>query len=326
MHIVLIGPGYMSIPPVAWGAVETLIWDYHENLIKKGHQSTIINTADISDIVYKTNAITDADFVHIMYDDYIVVAPQLKCPRILYTSHFAYLTDPEFGKTRFCASYYENIFRHVIDNSSRIIIHAISDEIAEVYKRNGFTGEIHVVRNGAREDLFNYTDTHQKSDRSVYIGKIEGRKNQYKYQCIKDIDFVGPCVDTRFDKSSSQFMGEWSKGQLYRNLTEYGDLVLLSDGEADPLVVKEALMAGLGVVVSECASANLNTMLPFITVIPNSKLDDIGYVEREIRMNREICKEMRPEIRAYGLGRFSWNVIIDEYIALLNGYMLESAA
>ena len=55
---------------------------------------------------------------------------------------------------------------------------------------------------------------------------------------------------------------------LYKGLTHYGNLVLLSDGEADPLVVKEGLMAELGVVISECASSNLDKDLDFITIIP----------------------------------------------------------
>ena len=54
-------------------------------------------------------------------------------------------------------------------------------------------------------------------------------------------------------------MGEWSKKHLYKNLTHYGNLVLLSDGEAHPLVCMEAFAAGLGVVVTEWGKANLDT-------------------------------------------------------------------
>ena len=49
-------------------------------------------------------------------------------------------------------------------------------------------------------------------------------------------------------------------------------MILLSEGEADPLVVKEALIAGLGVVVSECSAANLDLSKQFITIIPNDKI------------------------------------------------------
>jgi hypothetical protein len=43
MKISIIGPGIMQIPPVGWGAVESLIWDYKISLEKLGHKVQIIN-------------------------------------------------------------------------------------------------------------------------------------------------------------------------------------------------------------------------------------------------------------------------------------------
>ena len=97
-------------------------------------------------------------------------------------------------------------------------------------------------------------------------------------------------------------------------MTNYGNLVLLSDGEADPLVVKEALISGLGVVVSECACANLDINKKFISVIPDSKLEDIEYVSKIINTNRKISLSMREEIREYALENFSWNVIVKKFL------------
>jgi len=113
--------------------------------------------------------------------------------------------------------------------------------------------------------------------------------------------------------SSQNYLGEWDKPTLYNGLTDYANLVLLSDGEADPLVVKEALIAGLGLVISECACANLDLLLPFITVIPNNKRTDLEFVKREIIKNRIISLEHREQIREYGLKTFAWNVVIDKY-------------
>jgi hypothetical protein len=92
---------------------------------------------------------------------------------------------------------------------------------------------------------------------------------------------------------------------------------LLSDGEADPLVIKEALIAGLGLVISECASANLDLSLPFITVIPNDKRADIDHVKREIIRNRLASLKHREQIREYGLTNFAWNRILDKYEELI---------
>jgi glycosyltransferase involved in cell wall biosynthesis len=113
-------------------------------------------------------------------------------------------------------------------------------------------------------------------------------------------------------------LGEWKKDILYNNLSHYGNLILLSDGEADPLVVKEALICGLGVVVSECASANLDLSKDFITVIPNNKLTDLKYVENAINANRLISIERRDEIRDYGLRIFSWKSIIHKYNQIIS--------
>jgi len=193
-------------------------------------------------------------------------------------------------------------------------LNLISNEIAEVYRKYGYKNEINVICNGAREDLFRFSNEPKLSNKSVYVAKIEKRKAQYKYQIISSIDFVGNYQDSTFDVKRSNYLGEWDKKTLYENLTDYGNLVLLSEGEADPLVVKEGLIAGLGVVVSECAAANLDTTLPFITIIPNDRLDDINFVFRKIVQNRLTSIKMREQIREYALSRFSWNKIIDDYI------------
>ena len=99
---------------------------------------------------------------------------------------------------------------------------------------------------------------------------------------------------------------------MYNNLTHYGNLVLLSDGEAHPLVCLEAFAAGLGVVVSEWAAANLDIRKSFITVIPEDKISDIEYVESEIIRSREYCVYNREEIREYGR-TFEWTNVIENY-------------
>ena len=97
-------------------------------------------------------------------------------------------------------------------------------------------------------------------------------------------------------------------------MTEYGNLVLLSDGEAHPLVCMEALAAGLGVVVSEWGNANLDRSKDFITVIPESKVNDIEFVEKSIIENREYSISHREEIREYAK-QFDWmNIIQNHYI------------
>jgi len=313
VHVYLIGPGLKPIPPKGWGAVEAVIWDYHENLIKRGIKSTIINESNLQQVITLCNN-TMPDIIHIMYDDHIIIAPYLKCTRILYTSHYAYITHPHFSSQY--SYYYNNFFKKVIGYQNRVTLNVISNDIKDVYRAHGFDKKINVICNGAREDLFDFTMNPMLANKSVYVAKIEKRKGQYKYQSLPGIDFVGNYQDSDFDVNRENYLGEWDKQTLYKNLTNYGNLVLLSEGEADPLVVKEGLIAGLGVVVSECASANLDLSKPFITVIPNDKLNDLQFVYRKIVENRLTSIQMRQEIHQYAMDNFAWGKIIEKYIEL----------
>jgi glycosyltransferase involved in cell wall biosynthesis len=314
MKIILVAPGYHIFPPKGWGAVESIVWDYYENLKSRNYNVVIVNEKDPNEMIKAINN-ADPDIVHIMYDDHIIIAPYLRCSKIFYTSHYAYLTHPLFEETQ--KWYFNNIFKKVIENKNIIIINAISDKIKDIYVKYGFPNErINVICNGARQDLFKYCETPKYPDKSIYIAKIEQRKAQYKYQNIENIDFVGNYHNSPFDKTNKNYLGEWDKPTLYANTTNYANLVLLSDGEADPLVVKEAFNAGLGVVLSECATANLDINKPFIDIIPNNKLNDIEYIERVIKSNRIKSVENRQDIKQYAQDTFSWKVIIDKYCEL----------
>jgi glycosyltransferase involved in cell wall biosynthesis len=315
MKIVLIGPGLMPIPSTGWGAVERIIWDYYQVLSNMGYDVHIVNTSNHNEIISQCNAL-EPDIAHIMYDDHIQTANGILAPKILYTSHFAYLTHPEFPSKY--SGYFYHIFQQVIQQreNTRLFINAISPQIRNLYIRYGFPSErVRVIRNGARDDLYRFTVEPTKGDRSIYLGKVEYRKAQYKYQSLPNMDFIGNYHDSPFNTTSLCYKGEWSKDRLYQEMTDYGNLVLLSAGEADPLVVKEALIAGLGVVISECSAANLDLTQPWITVIPNTELDNLEYVADAIRKNREIAIKNRDEIRKYGLSLFGWSQILKEYLA-----------
>tara|TARA_Y100001934_G_C12217585_1_gene709156 strand:- start:93 stop:1169 length:1077 start_codon:yes stop_codon:yes gene_type:complete len=74
----------------------------------------------------------------------------------------------------------------------------------------------------------------------------------------------------------------------------------------------EAFAAGLGVVISEFAKANLDLDKKFITVIPEKKIKDIDYVEAQIIQNREYSIHHREEIRQYAKS-FEWKTVIQNY-------------
>lgn len=309
LHIAIIGPGIMPIPPTGWGAVEILIWDYAQELQKLGHKVSIINTPDENEIVNQVKTL-NPDFVHIQYDYHFNICEKIHndVKLIGCTSHFGYLD--QFNKW---GSYlkifidglkqmrFENVYNFVLSSSIKNVFRKF--EVPE--------HKIIVTPNGANETLFKFTEEPIYHDRSIYLAKIDYRKRQFLFQRIPHLFYAGNIADNRFDPRIN-YLGEWNKETLYNELTQYGNLVLLSDGEADPLVVKEALIAGLGVVISEFSTAGLDLSKQFITVIPENKVGDLSYVEEQIRKNREYSVANRKEIREYGL-TFSWENIVKKY-------------
>ena len=305
MKISIVGPGLMPIPPKGWGAVESLIWDMANALKELGHSVQIINTTDGNKVLQAIEE-HNPDFVHINYDDFIVLYPHINRPKAM-TSHFGYLERPDMMNG------YVNIFNKFGELKPNVF--CLSEGIRNIYKifSNFPEDKLFVTPNGVNIDAFTYTDEPKYSDRSIYLAKVDYRKRQYLFQNIKSLWFAGNIVDERYD-TSNNYLGEWSKETLFQELTDYGNLVLLSDGEAHSLVIMEAFAAGLGVVISEFATANLDVDREFITVIPEKKIKDLEYVEQQIIKNREYSVAHRDEIREYAK-EFEWkNVLAKNYI------------
>tara|TARA_Y100001937_G_scaffold27922_1_gene40246 strand:+ start:3723 stop:4667 length:945 start_codon:yes stop_codon:yes gene_type:complete len=303
MKISIVGPGIMPIPPTGWGAVEILIWDSKIALEKLGHEVQIVNTQSPVEILQQINSFRP-DFVHVQYDDFIELCPYIQYPNAI-TSHFGYLEQPNrwdyygqrivpsFAKIKpnvFCLSYG---------------IKEIYQKIIQIPQQNLF-----VTPNGVNTSKFRYTDMPIFGHRSIYLAKIDYRKRQHLFQSIDSLHFAGNNSDPNFN-TDKNYLGEWSKQHLYENLTEYGNLVLLSDGEAHPLVCMEALAAGLGVVVCEWGAANLDVSKEFITVIPEIKINDIDYIEKRIIDNRNYSVKNRKEICDYAK-QFDWISVIEK--------------
>ena len=301
MKIVLIGPGIMPIPPTGWGAVEILVWDTKVALEKLGHEVLIINTKNGREIIDKINTFRP-DFVHVHYDEFVPLVPFIQYPNAI-TSHYGYLERPKmFGGYTNVA----NEFMRIKPN-----VFCLSEGIEKVYNVMFNIPNTFITPNGVNVDEFNFVSDPEHSDRSIYLAKIDYRKRQHLFQSIDSLWYAGNIADDRFN-TKKNYLGEWSKDRLYNELTEYGNLVLLSDGEAHPLVCMEALVAGLGVVVCEWGKANLDTTKEFITVIPEDKIEDISYVEEQIIKNREYSIAHRDEIREYG-EQFDWVKVIEKH-------------
>ena len=293
----------MPIPPTGWGAVEILVWDTKNALEELGHEVQIVNTKDHRQIINAINAFVP-DFVHVHYDEFIPIMPFIQYPAAI-TSHFGYLERREMF----------NGYINVAKEFQRLkpVVFCLSEGIKKVYnvmfdvpKENTY-----VTPNGVNLDRFRTSMDPEYPDRSLYLAKIDYRKRQHLFQSIDSLWFAGNLADNRFD-TDKNYLGEWSKETLYEQLTDYGNLVLLSDGEAHPLVCMEALAAGLGVVVCEWGKANLDLDKEFITVIPEDKINDIDFVEDAIIKNREYSVNHREEIIEYSK-KFEWKEVLRNY-------------
>ena len=306
MKIAIVGPGIMPIPPTGWGAVEILIWDQKLALEELGHEVRIVNTASAIDILKEINEFRP-DFVHVQYDDFVELCPYIQYPNAI-TSHFGYLEQP--NRWDYYGPRVASKFAQIKPN-----IFCLSPGIKNVYEKEmGIpSDQLFVTPNGVNVDKFKFEKLPLTEDmtKSIYLAKIDYRKRQHMFQSIQSLYYAGNNADPRFDISNN-YLGEWSKETLYNDLTRYGNLVLLSDGEAHPLVCLEAFAAGLGVVISQWAAANLDLDKDFITVIPDDKINDMEFVDGELVRNRYYSVNHRPEISEYAES-FSWTKVVEKY-------------
>ena len=306
MKISIVGPGIMPIPPTGWGAVEILIWDQKIALEKLGHEIDIVNTQSPVEILQQINKFRP-DFVHVQYDDFVELCPYIQYPNAI-TSHFGYLEQP--NRWDYYGPRVAEKFAKIKPN-----IFCLSSGIKEVYeKQMGISSDqLFVTPNGVNVEEFKFEELPLGDDmcKSLYLAKIDYRKRQHLFQSIESLYYAGNNADPRFDVNKN-YLGEWSKETLYNDLTKYGNLVLLSDGEAHPLVCLEAFAAGLGVVISQWAAANLDVNKDFITVIPEDKIEDVEFIDGEILRNRYYSVNNRPEILEYAK-QFDWVKVIEKY-------------
>ena len=312
MRLALIGPGIMPIPPDGWGAVESLIWDYALELGELDHEGTIINTPNWDEIIQHLNA-EQFDFAHLHYDVFHPImdriAAETTIPKLALSSHYPYIDQPHMHRR----DGYDRTFDWIINNKNYYIF-CISQKDMDCFKAAGADeSKLLLSANGANHKRFTYHKEAVLPDRSLYLAQINERKKQWIYQDIDSIDYVGRIMgETPFDPKKN-YLGEWSDEYKREHLGDFANLVLLSDGEnGTPLVVKEAMILGLGVVISKYAAHDLPD-LPYVTVVPDDKLEDIPYIEEKIQENRDASLGRRDEIREFAIENFSWEGLVKLY-------------
>jgi hypothetical protein len=319
MNIAFIGPGIMSIPPTGWGAVEMLIWDYATVLGELGHTGAIINTPDRSQIIRELEE-EEFDIVHLHYDVFHDIIPEILntiSGKLIVSSHYPYINCPDMwardNYNPIAQSYSKNKDFHIFSSSQK--------DIDTFVSLGADPDHCWLSKLGVLEDSYKF-DEYATYDRTLSFSQICDRKRQYLIQDFDDIDFVGRLEYGKFSNKAN-YKGEIDREKLNNEITKYSNFILLSSVEnTTPLVVKEALICGLGVVVSEEVSAELDTSLNFIDVISEDKVEDLSYIKDVLEKNKEYSVKNRNEIREYGIKTFSLSNILEfEYVPKLQSLL-----
>ena len=82
------------------------------------------------------------------------------------------------------------------------------------------------------------------------------------------------------------------------------------------------MICGLGVVVSEAVTPELDTSKSFIDVIPESEINNQDYIKDVVIRNKRHSRQIRKEIREYGIDEFGLeNILAYEYIPKLQSLL-----
>jgi autotransporter strand-loop-strand O-heptosyltransferase len=134
MKICNVTPGLIPIPPNGWGAVEKIIWEIHQNLLKLGHQSEIKYLDEVKPNQY--------DIVHIHVANLALIAAERGIPYYFTVhDHHAYL----YGKDS--ALYKEN--RAAIEKSIQSFVPA--QYLVDYFN---VPGKVSYFSHGVNTDLF----------------------------------------------------------------------------------------------------------------------------------------------------------------------------
>jgi hypothetical protein len=269
-RILLIGAGQISVPPDGWGAVETIIHEQRLILEANEYSVDILNSLDSR----KWKMASRQEYLAVIcHDDSQITRTRKFFPNcfIINVCHYGYLSNPEK---------WDPSFKRLVPKISKAdLVIVLSEACKDILSRYLPRSEIIVVPNGISDNNFI-----NQSDRCgiVCVGKIESRKRQIeiaKRYPNMDIDFVGPADRSSAEiieglslETRSKFIGGRNRDWLYANLGKYEYGLLLSDGEADALVIYEYQLAGLKVIISSAAAGSTDTNLPWVKL---TSIDDL---------------------------------------------------
>jgi len=324
LKIALLGHGTNDIPPKGWGAVESLLWTYYQGLTALGHYVSIVNTMNNDVIVGYLNA-HPWDIIHLHDDSLINLVPELNHKGlIVLTSHYPAIHDRSVWDDKATGYNFETVVIrpllhciHQANHRKQIVVGALCQKDRDAFVAMGVPkDQIFLMVNGACAKEIE-CDNRPTNGLTICLAQISERKRQKALFGIPSVVFYGPSPIPVMDPG---YKGQMSSLERNRTLTEYENMVLLSTAEASPLAIKEGLMAGLGLVLSEAVASEIDPK-PWITVVPESEIWNRAYVQEAILKNRSITKGMKEEIRKDAMSQWDWPTLIQKYVANLEAFV-----
>lgn len=304
MKIQLISDGSIPVPPVdGWGALERVVWNYKQHLEKAGHDVLVSNHKESYKNIQDWKNF-EPDIVHNhIGKHWEAVSLMSGCKKFVTNHGGEFLTHKPF---------YEYLARNYFSGCKLLML---TD--AEMYFYRSFGLDVQILPNGVDTTIFK-PDVNKERTGAIYLGQINSRKRQAFFQSRGlDCYFAGNKADNNFDYNSDNYLGSWNHEQVCENLIKFSNLVLLSFSELQPLVCLEGLASGLGLVITEPAAQSLDTSKPWISVVPDSELENIDYLNYVIKENSKVSNAHRKEIVEYSKN-FDWSNIIKKYLEIIN--------
>jgi hypothetical protein len=313
LSILIVASGSVHIPTNGWGAVETIIAETIPTYLESGINVGLLNTQNV--LEWKKSLKISYDVI-ICHSDTHIEKVRRYWPNtpLISVTHYGLAAQPDL---------WHPSYRKVLSSLSHADkIVCLSPAIFKTFSQFLPTEKLVQIGNGSS---FSSTQFNEKRNTAVVVGKIEVRKRQFElweYSKLHGlgIDFLGPIEDLRVselikrDKTQGAvFKGPRSRSELTLELPSYKALVLISEGEADALVLYEAQLAGLEIIVNSDSLGSQDPKLPWVHLV--DKFEDLNQVFQEISMN-----PYDPhKIVAHAKKHYRWNARLKPLITLIEG-------
>ena len=310
MKVTHVTPGLITIPPNGWGAIEKVIWNYHLNLLNRGHESEIkyLNEVDLN-----------SDIIHIHVANLALEAHERGIPYI-FSLHDHHVV--EYGRD-------SELYKKNLDAIKHSIISFCHAEFIVDYFVE--TDKLFYLSHGVDTEFFNYDETVKLQNHKLlclanngfaYNQSIDRKGFRYAIEAAKELDLeitiAGPDNNKNFFDVNRDLLeyeklnviygnpDEESIKKLYNNHTIFLHPSILEAGHPN-LTLLEAMACGLPTVGTYDGTPKISGLRKIERDV-TSVIEGIQYV---VKNYDELINEIDEHRKD-----FDWSIITDRLIRM----------